>query len=73
MSKEVYCHLRGELSPEEIYRRVHGELLPEDFESERRSAERISLTELARHVVRLARMRRKADERRKKEDKERTP
>jgi hypothetical protein len=60
MSKEVCCHLRGELSPE-------------DFESERRPAERISLTELARRAARLARMRRKADERRKKEDKERTP
>jgi hypothetical protein len=35
MSKEVYRHLRGELSPE-------------DFESERRPAERMSLTELAR-------------------------
>jgi len=60
MSKEVYCHLLNELSPE-------------DFESERRPAERMSLTELARHAARLARTRRKADERRKKEDKERTP
>ena len=67
------CHLRGELSPEEVYRHVHGELSPEDFESERRPAERMSLTELARHEARLARSRRKADERRKKEYKERTP